>query len=312
MNHKEQIPMPEESLDEIDIDSTESVDDFIKELEAKEKDLHITSDLTIEIEESDFETTNLPDFVQEELSSAPAKQAVSVASGQTVGAKTRINELEQEIEKLSDRVKELHSEKNETLEKGDRRRKDFENYKYRMDRERRGSFINQISNLASQMLPAMDNLYRALVAAESIETKKSIEFQQFYDGIVLVNQQVKEVLAEMGVEPIKTVDETFDPNFHEAVAVEEGTDLPPNTITAEMLRGYRIGNRVIRHSMVKVTTAPVSPKTDTIEVADIASTSEETDTVSVETANGSIPELEQFFTDAGDTPELNASSPEAE
>ena len=55
MDNKTQIPKPEESLEEIDIDATSSVDDFIKELEAKEKDLHITADLTIEIEESEFD-----------------------------------------------------------------------------------------------------------------------------------------------------------------------------------------------------------------------------------------------------------------
>jgi molecular chaperone GrpE len=64
----------------------------------------------------------------------------------------------------------------------------------------------------------------------------------------------------MGVQPIATVGETFDPNFHEAVAVEERDDIPANTITDELLRGYRIGNRVIRHSMVKVTTSTVAAK----------------------------------------------------
>ena len=68
------------------------------------------------------------------------------------------------------------------------------------------------------------------------------------------------MFAGMGVEPIKTVGETFDPNFHEAVAAEERDDLPANTILDEMLRGYRIGNRVIRHSMVRVTTSPIPAK----------------------------------------------------
>jgi molecular chaperone GrpE len=59
----------------------------------------------------------------------------------------------------------------------------------------------------------------------------------------------------MGVQPITTAGETFDPNFHEAVGVEERNDVPPNTVFEEMLRGYRIGNRVVRHSMVRVSTA---------------------------------------------------------
>ncbi len=68
----------------------------------------------------------------------------------------------------------------------------------------------------------------------------------------MVNQQLNEVLSDMGVQPIISVGEAFDPLFHEAVATEETDKIPPHTITAELLRGYRIGDRVIRPSMVKV------------------------------------------------------------
>lgn len=269
MNHQEQIPKPAESLDEADVDTMSSVDDFIKELEAKEKDLHITADLTIEIEDSEFEAGSLPDFVQEEIASSPSPASDQAVPAVAVGAKTRIYELEQEIVQLNERIAGLRADRNEIQEKSDRRLKDFENYKYRMDRERRGSFIDQISNLASQMLPVLDNLDRALDAADKLPGKKSDDFQQFYDGIVLVNHQVNEVFAGMGVQPISTVGETFDPNFHEAVAIESSTEAPPNTITEEMLRGYRIGNRVIRHSMVKVTAAPVVKREPAPEPVDL-------------------------------------------
>src|SRR5205085_1986069 len=114
----------------------------------------------------------------------------------------------------------------------------------------------QICNLASQMLPILDNFDRALHAADKLNGKKGPEFQQFYDGIVLVHQQINEVFAGMGIERIKSVGERFDPNFHEAVSAETRADVPPNTIIQELLTGYRIGNRVIRHSMVRVTGAP--------------------------------------------------------
>ncbi|MGE3465940.1 MAG: nucleotide exchange factor GrpE [Pyrinomonadaceae bacterium] len=264
MNQQNHIPKPDETLDELDVDTMSSVDDFIKELEAKEKDLHITADMTIEIEDSDFDTVALPDFVQQELAVAPsvpaARAAEPASKVRSPGSKTRIFELEQEIVKLNERISGLRADRNDVQEKSDRRLKDFENYKYRMDRERRGSFIDQISNLASQMLPVLDNLDRALDAAESIGREKSAEFEQFFNGIVLVNQQVNEVFAGMGVEPIKTVGEMFDPNFHEAVATDEQDDIPANTITEEMLRGYRIGNRVIRHSMVRVVAGKVRPR----------------------------------------------------
>lgn len=252
--------MPEESLDELDIDSISSVDDFIKELEAKEKDLHITSDLTIEISESEYDPRNTPEFLPEELAAPePVHLNASPTTPVNQGMKTRVYELENEIEQLHRRVAELRHERNDVQEKSDRRLKDFENFKYRMDRERRGAFIDQISNLAKQMLPVLDNLDRAMSSLDKEQVSKSDEFQHFYDGIALVHQQVHEVFAEMGVHPIATVGEPFDPNFHEAVATEEREDMPGNTVSEEMLRGYRIGNRVIRHSMVKVTIGKTPP-----------------------------------------------------
>lgn len=261
------------TLDAFGADETSSVDDFIRELEAKEKDLHITADLTIEIEESEFDPRKIPDDIvpPEDRSPQPVPAAVqpktaSPAAAQAQpGSKTRIYELEQEVESLKKRLSMLREERNDVQEKSDRRLKDFESFKYRMDRERRGAFIDQISNLASQMLPVFDNLDRAIDSVKDLGREKSVDFQQFYDGIVLVNQQMAEIFRDMGVEPIKTVGETFDPNFHEAVAVEEAGEAPPNTILEEMLRGYRIGNRVIRHSMVKVTTGPTTAKAEAPE-----------------------------------------------
>jgi len=243
--------MPADSLDELDMDSTSSVEDFIRELEAKEKDLHITADLSIEIEDSDIDLNPAQAFIEQDLNLRPVVSAVDVAPA----TKARNFALENEISTLKLKVLELRNERNDIQEKSDRRLKDFENFKYRMDREKRGSFIDQIANLAVQMLPVLDNLNRALDSVPSDAEKKTPEFQQLYDGIVLVNQQLNEVFAGMGVTSIPTTGEEFDPNFHEAVATEETDDQRPNMIAGELLRGYRIGNKVIRHSMVKVTTS---------------------------------------------------------
>lgn len=264
MDPEEQITKPDLELEEPEIDSFESVDDFIKELEAKERDLHITADLTFEIAQLDFDVDEVPTFIADEIkapitkeSSAPKKDEKKTSR---TGNKTRVYELEQEIGKLKDRVAELQAERKEIQENSDRRLKDFQNFKYRVDRERRGSFIEQIANLAAQMLPVLDNLDRAIEASEKTQSKRSPAFQQFYEGIILVNQQVNEIFSDMGVTPIASVGEPFDPAFHEAVAMEARNDLPPNTISEEMLRGFRIGNRVIRHSMVKVATSPQAAK----------------------------------------------------
>jgi molecular chaperone GrpE len=266
MNPKEPIPKPDESLEDLDMDTSPTVDDFIKELEAKEKDLHITSDLKIEVTETDFDPDRVPDFIAQDLSVPPGRMGIDGSNGSPGGLKTRIYELQQEIAALKEKNASLRMDRNDIQEKSDRRLKDFESYRYRMDRERRGAFIDQISNLASQLLPVLDNLDRALDSVETSKSKRNVEFQQFYEGIVLVNQQVNEVLSEMGVQPIATVGEPFDPNMHEAVATEESTDLAPNTVSAEMLRGYRIGNRVVRHSMVKVTKAPSTSTSSAVDL----------------------------------------------
>ncbi|MBP7376047.1 MAG: nucleotide exchange factor GrpE [Pyrinomonadaceae bacterium] len=248
--------MPTDSLDDLDMDSSPSVEDFIRELEAKEKDLHITADLSIEIEDSDVDMNPAQAFVEQDLNLRPAAPDGNASPA----TKARNFELENEIASLKLKVMELRNERNEIQEKSDRRLKDFENFKYRMDREKRGSFIDQIANLAAQMLPVLDNLNRALDSVPSDAEKKSPEFQQLYDGIVLVNQQLNEVFAGMGVTAIPTEGEEFDPNFHEAVATEERDDMPTNMVSDELLRGYRIGNKVIRHSMVKVTTSTSTHK----------------------------------------------------
>lgn len=271
--------MPDDPSDTVEADDTESVDDFIRELEAKEKDLLISADMEIEIEDSDFDDDEVTQFIMQDYVPpvAPAKSPVQAKTPAPV-VRTLNPELEKEVAALKARIQELKAERSDMQEKSDRRLKDFESFKYRADRERRGSMIDQIANLASQMLPVLDNLDRALRSAEQIVGQRSEDFQQFHHGIVLVNQQVNEVFANMGVEPIATVGESFDPNFHEAVATDVRADVPANQISQEMLRGYRIGNRVIRHSMVKVTVKPPNasaPKPPTEPHNEKTSSSEE-------------------------------------
>ena len=139
-----------------------------------------------------------------------------------------------------------------------RRQLDFDNYKKRVERDRSETFTGQISNLVKQMLPVLDNLNRALDFAAQHSEGRSQDFHQFFEGIFLVNQQLNEVLAEMGVQQVVSTGEPFDPHVHEAVATEISAEVPPNTVTGELLRGYRIGDRVIRAAMVKVSTAAPS------------------------------------------------------
>ena len=252
-----------ELTDELNGDETGSVDDFIRELEAKEKDLHITSETTFIEIAADFEEDEIPDFIRQEMP-PPAARAVKPAA--PAGAPgPDVKKLENEVAELKAKVAGLEDQRAELYENSKRRLKDFESYKSRTERERSETFQRQLSNLATQMLPALDNLDRALQCTPDSGDEKNAEFAHFYDGVVLVNQQVNDVLAGMGIVPIPAIGEDFDPHLHEAVAIDEESDLPHNTITAELLRGFRIGDKVIRHSMVKVAKSAVSRDTGLTE-----------------------------------------------
>jgi molecular chaperone GrpE len=239
----------------IEDENSLSIEDFIKELEAKEKDLQISPDLAIEINEAEFDDTN-PEFIKAEFGIEPVKsaQVVPPAVNLVPNNKT-FSELEDEILQFKKHVLKLETDRAELTESVRRRQLDFDNYKKRVERDRSEAFIGQVSNLVNQMLPVLDNLNRALDFAATHGEGRSQDFHQFFEGIVMVNQQLNEVFAEMGVLPIASVGEPFDPHYHEAVATDVSAEHPPNTVTGELLRGYRIGERVIRAAMVKVSTA---------------------------------------------------------
>lgn len=239
-----------QNMKEFEFEDSLSIDDFIKELEAKEKDLHISSELVIEIEESDFDDKNITEFLKSESPIENGQNPLLVSPNDGVSDKTET--LENEILSLQDQISKMETQRVELFEISRRRQTDFDNYKNRTERERSETFRKQLGNLAEKMLPVLDNLNRALDSAAHFSEENLQDFQHFFDGIVLVNQQLNEVLAGMGVQPIASVGEPFNPHFHEAVATEENENFPPHTITAELRRGYRIDDQVIRHSMVKV------------------------------------------------------------
>ena len=235
--------------------SSATVDDFIRELEHLEQDLHITSELRIEISESEFDDKNIPDFVLEEVK--PKGQNPTTAKHPVADATQE--KLRREIVQLESVISKFKTERKEIVEHSQRQARDFENFKNRTERERNERLSIQMENLAAKMLPVLDNLNRAMDFAETMTPEKRAGIEPFIDGISLVHQQVDEVLSTMGVRPISAVGQEFDPHFHEAVAIETSNAVAPNTVSQEMLKGYQMGNRVLRHSMVKVT-APVVEK----------------------------------------------------
>lgn len=242
-----------------------SIDEFFRQLEEKEKDLHISPEMIIEIEDEDGETILIEnetetsiEIPEPELLSVEPEKIEPPVFQDDVSSRLEVLTLRNELNKLQTQLTRIENERAEMFETSRRRHSEFENYRNRTEREREENLRNQIGNLAVQMLPVLDNMHRALDSTKNFSEEKSTEFKQFFEGIELVNKQLKGVLTEMGVEPIAAVGEDFDPHLHEAVATEVTDETAPNTITEELMRGYKLGEKIIRPSMVKVAVSSTS------------------------------------------------------
>lgn len=144
-------------------------------------------------------------------------------------------------------VMQLQQQLAELTQALQRERADAMNLRRRHD-EQMASLKNVVkANVIRELLPVIDNFERALK-----HVPEDLSGNDYVKGVQGVVKQFEKTLAELGVERIKTVGEPFDPRFHEAVQMEDG-DGTQEVVSDELQSGYRIGDDVIRHAMVKVT-----------------------------------------------------------
>jgi len=137
-------------------------------------------------------------------------------------------------------------------------RAEVENVQKRAHREMLELRRFQVLPLARDLLPVLDNLHRALAAAEATQSVEDL-----IQGMRMVLQQFQDVIAGHAVTPIAALGETFDPNFHEAIQQLPSDEQPANTVLQEVEQGFRMHERVIRPSKVIVSSQPVeSPPAD--------------------------------------------------
>jgi molecular chaperone GrpE len=149
-------------------------------------------------------------------------------------------------------LKRLEGEVKELKDSLARRQADFENYRKRMDRERAETYNRVVADIAAKLLPVLDNLKRALETEASLEASESDEFRHFLSGVDLIYKQLAGVLDALGVKPVLAEGEQFDPHLHEAVVTEPTDDYEPDTVIQEIVPGFRLGDKLIRPSLVKV------------------------------------------------------------
>jgi len=151
-------------------------------------------------------------------------------------------------------LKRVEAENAELKDRLARRQADFENYRKRVDRERGETYNRVVADIATKLLPVVDNLKRALEAESTVESSESDEFRHFLSGVDLIYKQLNGVLDALGVKPIAAVGEQFNPHVHEAVVTEATDDYEPDTVMQEIVAGYRLGDKLIRPALVKVAT----------------------------------------------------------
>jgi molecular chaperone GrpE len=157
-----------------------------------------------------------------------------------------------ELKRVQTELVRLMAERGELLDKFTRRQADFDNYRKRVERERGETYNRAAGEVVGQLLPVIDNLRRALDAEATVQAGESEEFRHFLQGVELINRQLGGVLDTLGVKPVLTVGQPFDPHVHEAVAAEESERHAPDTVIEELTRGYRLGDKLIRPAQVKV------------------------------------------------------------
>lgn len=141
-----------------------------------------------------------------------------------------IDPKQQELDELNDRYKRVLAE--------------FENFKKRSGKERETLYNSILADIVEVFLPIVDNLENAV--------KAETQDEEYRKGVELVLKQFKDILKAKGVEEIPAVGETFDPSLHEAVSSIQDPDKNAQEIVQEYRKGYKIGSKVIRHSMVVV------------------------------------------------------------
>ncbi len=153
-----------------------------------------------------------------------------------------IDEMQSEIDALKEDLNEANDVKL-------RLAAEYDNFRKRSRQEKDELYTKSIADVCALWLPVLDNLERALKAMQGIEHEES---KLAADGVTLVQKQAEDVMGKLKVTEIPALGETFDPALHEAVMHIEDEGKGTGEIVEVFLKGYKVGDKVLRHSVVKV------------------------------------------------------------
>lgn len=190
---------------------------------------------------------------QEELNQEPlakdgtepeAPAEAQAAAGDAEALRAEVARLQAELEARTAELESSRAEARENFERWARSQADFDNFRRRSRQEREEVTRFATEGLLLDLLPVLDNLERAMNADAQAETWKQ--------GVEMTVRQLLAALQSHGLSPIEAMGQPFDPNLHEAVMQLDSDEHDEGTVLGEVRRGYRLGDRVIRPSLVQV------------------------------------------------------------
>ena len=179
--------------------------------------------------------------VEEVENKADEEKAVEETSEETDNKEEKVEKTE-EVNPLQEKYDALN---NQYI----RLAADFDNYRKRQEQEKEALLKYGAENTLKKMIEVLDNFERGIKAIETVEDCEKVK-----ECYLLAYKNFTDVLTKAGLETIKAEGETFDPNFHEAVMQTPSSEHPEHTIIAELQKGYKLGDKVLRPTLVNVAT----------------------------------------------------------
>lgn len=185
---------------------------------------------------------------------AEAGEAPEASAAPADAKDQEIESLKAQLELSMGRGRDMMQKLKDEHEKMLRAAADLENYKKRAQKEKEEVQKFGSEKLLKDLLPVFDNFDRALEHANSAS-----DFESFKKGVQMIRKQFEDSLVKHGVKSFSAKGEVFDPTRHEAMSAAETTDMPPNHVFSEVLRGFTLNDRLVRPALVVVSRAPEKP-----------------------------------------------------
>ena len=183
---------------------------------------------------------NQQEEIAEEVEKKPEDVIEQTASDESIPSDEEISEYNDTASKID----EIESALEETKDKYLRLMAEYDNYRKRTAKEKTETYNNAVSDSVTEILPVIDTFEMAL--------KTECSDENFKTGVEKIYNMFRKSLEKLGVTEIEALGKEFDPNLHNAIKQVEETDYAENYVCEVFQKGYRLGKKVIRHSMVAV------------------------------------------------------------